>query len=44
MRISMSIMLGILEIAQKHYFNQVECKHEKEAAKEAIRKIFYIKL
>ena len=38
MRISMSIMLGILEIAQKHYFNQVECEHEKEAAKKAIRK------
>ena len=34
----MCILLGILEIARKHYFYLVEREDEKEAAKEAIRK------
>ena len=35
----MCILLGILEIARKHYFYLGERKDEKEAAKQAIRKI-----
>ena len=34
----MCILLGILEITQKHYFYLVEREDEKEAAKEAIQK------